>query len=211
MEIKQTVEIVLLDMKDSHPTKIKIGDSIFVRQVEKTEAVIPKTPKQETLIPKKVVTRAKNKTNIVKGKKVDMYGSSVGIFENVLNDIKDNPEKINSVLTQYHPNVQPSTIDTYRTAYLYVINKEQKNIAAKPGAIGFSKTYNVYPTAEDVKKVTRAITHVELGYTPTRESIVKHSSLPVNRVNGTLDVMKKTNIVKRKRLDDGSYIFKLIQ
>jgi len=70
---------------------------------------------------------------------------------------------------------------------------------SRPNGLVYNKTYGKWIAPEDITMVSRAITHVENGYTPSTENIIKQTGFSVQKVHAVLNTMRGRGIVESRR------------
>lgn len=164
-----------------------------------------KLQKSGDYIPTKKKT---SKAQYNKGRRLGVV-SNLRIYENIYNDIKNSERTINAaskIVKTYYPKYKLSSARSYGLVYLDIISGKrkleqteqtkikksykQKRRRKPKDAVGFSKSYYVHVTNEDVAKVKNALGIVEYNYKPTLPELLKRTKLSHNRLLGTLDVLK---------------------
>jgi len=171
--------------------------------------------------------KPKQRESLDKGEVVGEINSN-NIYKNPFSDVKkafreDKPWKYirDNILKKYFRNYKPSSLRSITTLYKKAVTHE--NLLKKPkifnnrykpykpdNAIAKSKSYNVWVTEDDVKKVKPAITKFQLGYKPTFETIKKETGFNENKLRGIIDVMLSEHIVNKVR-NEREVVYRLKQ
>jgi len=185
---------------------------------DESEDLYKQLPPLETFLYRSIKTKQQlpERYDAVKGQCIGLMGSH-SIYENILTDIKtsiiENKTKnqiIYTILKPYYPKIKKQSLITYYRAYIRWIHQEEKSpmralsferkkkkdVTSDDNVVGLDKSYNRWITKDEIKKVKKAIMHVELNYEPTTKNICKQTGFTEHIVRSTIHWMIDNNLVK---------------
>jgi hypothetical protein len=157
--------------------------------------------------------KPKQKKGKERGKRVGSMKNN-SIYEKPYNEVKDAIESgkkwsyiRDNIIKSYYPNYTIYSLNSMTSMYKkfaqgygdrpktrrYRKRRKPKNFFDK------SKTYIVNVTKNDVLETKRAIILCKLNYKPTFDSLLKETKMPINKLRGILDVMKKHDMIEIKK------------
>lgn len=131
-------------------------------------------------------------------------------FDSICNEIGLNPKQIESI-TFYSPEVGFETNNGKEETVAIPVPRKPKKAWRPKNSWKKSKAYNLWITKDDLEKVKQSIVHVEFGYVPTTEVIVKRTGLSLERVRATLRLMREEGMLKTKRNEKLQCVHELIE
>jgi len=220
------MDIKIWTVNEGKITEIKIpelSNSIFTVKAEDETKEI----KEETTQKKQYeqALKATSKTYSEKKGKRIAYINRQPIYENVLNELKDESEnKYLQILKSYSPTYKKNTLQTQKWAYTKYMQQEGMEVKPpfrkyksrghrKPteDSVAFNKTYKTWIKESDIKKVKKAINHYGYNYKPTSDTIQERTGLPKGRINATLKHLREQGQVSRTyNEEDGSVVYRTI-
>ena len=98
--------------------------------------------------------------------------------------------------------------DTILTAKEFINTPKKHTYKKKPKKDAyFSKTYGIYITEDEIKRVRNAINKVSYGYKPTFSSVANVSGVKKSRLSAIIDYLKKRENLRTEVDYNSDYIY----